>query len=47
MKQETSKIILFRTFWIFWTLVAVVIAATILFPAAGDSLISILQTAAT
>lgn len=46
-KPETSKIILFRTFWIFWALVALVIVMIAMFPAVGDYMIDVLQTAAT
>ena len=46
-KPETSKIILFRTFWIFWALTALVIVMIALFPAVGDYMVSVLQIAAT
>ena len=46
-KPETSKIILFRTFWIFWALTALIIVMIALFPAVGDYMVSVLQIAAT
>lgn len=46
-KPETSKIILFRTFWIFWSLTALVIVMIAVFPTVGDYMVDVLQIAAT
>ena len=46
-KLETSKAILFRTFWAFWVLTALIVVMAAVFPETGENMVAILQVTAT
>lgn len=46
-KLETSKAILFQTFWAFWVLTALIVVMAAVFPETGENMVAILQVAAT